>query len=216
MNNNQSGFAFLPAILIIGLLIVGGGAGALITKKVYETPGVPSQNTSESEDIVLSETENTMAIAVEEEIPAEPDLTETILQEQTETASVIHSITSEPTPDKEQVNTDSAKMVITPVASEVKETLIRPIYLETQVSAYDQIKADSDKLDEKMSEAKMILTEAQSEYKEALTACRMTYEAEVASIESRWKSDFSYYKRQIEDEKSQSPLYEGYVSSNLS
>ncbi len=47
MKNNQSGFAFLPAILIIGLLIVGGGAGALITKKVHDTPSVPNLNTAE-------------------------------------------------------------------------------------------------------------------------------------------------------------------------
>lgn len=140
----------------------------------------------------------------EKESSTESDLIEDVPQKQTKTASVIHSVTPQPTPTKEQVDINLTKSVITPTVSEVEETPSHPIYSEIQVWSYNQTKEYSEKLDGMLSEAKKILSKIESANKEQITACKATYDTEVASIQSRWNTDSSYYKTQIEEQKDSS------------
>ncbi len=212
MKNNQAGFAFIPLLLFVGFVIAGSGVGLAV--KYSNHKEVPNESPTESETIVLTEIEEPTTTVVEKEDSAESNLIEDIPQRQTETASVIHSITPEPTPVyKEQVDLVTDIQVPVPIVSPTKteDSPVKPAkniipetqepeqpVLDFQKITYDQVKKESKSLTEAIGYLKERLAEVVSFQNRNLELCTSSYNDDVAQA----KADAEYLKRTQNENRS--------------
>jgi hypothetical protein len=192
--NKNSGFVMLPVLLGIGLLLIGGGAGVLVTKKLN-----PVAN--ESAVIMVAQDDPSAIVDVVNESP------KIVVEEEKEEDQAV--VTEQKNENEISYTTPSIKEEVSFSESNAKslvnlqnEELVRKNNI-----AYETAKKQLKSLSVILDDAKDIAENKKSVMEREVESCKDYYDYEVETIESRWESNLSYYKSQKSYYESNSGLY---------
>lgn len=201
MENNKSGFAFIPILIGLCMLIAGVGVGVVITQKSYSVPLESNVVNAVTQDIPKVELDDTLEVSGFVDIKERKDVTVPEIVSDAEIENI----------NIPEVSIDNQLKGISDNIPKIESFLQKE---KGNALTQEEVKQQSESLTVIMNDAKRIADNKKDVMKREIESCKKYYDYEVESIESTWKSDLNYYEQQKSWYSSNSGLYQLTGNSN--